>query len=353
MIKLSDETRVYVRSPMPDRNAAPVAAEPGRNVALDFTKGGLVVLMVAYHSLNYFRYDLTLLRHLHFLPTSFIFIAGFLITHVYLSKVRAGDRGVYSRLFVRGLKTLALFVALNLAVHALFAQSYNRQLGLDVFFANLDAIFLTGERRAAVFGVLLPISYLLLLSAGLLRVARVIPHGLPVFAGLTLIGCALLEQAGRLTFNIDLVSMGVLGMAAGFISRRRLDRSAALLPAIVGAYLVYSFAVYLRYPTYLPNIVGVALSVLLLYAVGSRVARDGFLARNIALLGNYSLFSYLAQIAVLQLLFRLGRQFHFLAADVLLPFALTVLATFAAVKLLDLARRRAPVADRIYRSVFA
>lgn len=330
-----------------------VSPSTARNTALDFTKGALVVLMVAYHTLNYFRYDISLLRHLHFLPTSFIFIAGFLITHIYLPKILAGETGVYRRLLVRGLKTLALFAVLNVGVHAVFSSSYNRALGLDVLAANLDAVFLTGEQRASVFGVLLPISYLLMLSALLLRMAKALPLALPVVATGFCLGCAMLAWHGRLTFNLDLVSMGVLGMVAGFIPRAVLDRSARHGLVFVVAYLAYSVAIRYWYPTYLINTLGVALSLCLLYAVGRRIAASHFVARQLTLLGNYSLLSYLVQIAVLQALFRLSRIADRFEVGVLLPFILTVLITLLVVHAVARLRKHHGITDRAYQLVFA
>src|SRR6185295_1822787 len=59
---------------------------PGRNPALDFTKGALVLIMVLYHWLNYFvSADGFGYRYLRFITPSFIVITGFLVSHIYLS----------------------------------------------------------------------------------------------------------------------------------------------------------------------------------------------------------------------------------------------------------------------------
>src|SRR5580704_5753793 len=76
----------------------PVASEkPGsrkaqRIPALDFTKGALVLIMVLYHWLNYFvGPQADIYRYLRFLTPSFIFITGFLVSGVYLSKYSVAD----------------------------------------------------------------------------------------------------------------------------------------------------------------------------------------------------------------------------------------------------------------------
>lgn len=338
---------------LPQKGTAPASAAVSRDDALDFTKGALVLCMVAYHTLNYFRYDERILRHLHFLPPSFIFITGFLITKIYRPKIFAGDQRVYARLFTRGLKVLLLFVVTNVLVQATLQTSYNRNLGLTRLADNLGTIFLTGEGRATVFGVLLPISYLLLLSAALLRVGRDHRSTLPVATVAIVSLCTLLAYNGDLTFNLELLSMGLLGMMAGFIPQPRLDRVAKGLIPLAATYLAYSIAIHRWYPTYLINAAGVSFSLLLLYSLGRYAATWPVVLRPLALLGNYSLFSYLAQIAVLQILFRLSRHSGLFEHDVVGPFLATALVTFALVRLVNHLRPRSKVIDGAYKTVFA
>src|SRR5579872_410454 len=142
-----------------------------RNLTLDFTKGALVVFTVLYHSMNYFMKDRggDLLKYLRFLPPSFIFITGFLVSNVYFKKYETSDSRLYKRLGIRGFKLLFIFTLLNLLASLMLSRNYNgRAFGIKVFINNLPATYLTGNGRAAVFEVLLPISYLLILSGGLL-----------------------------------------------------------------------------------------------------------------------------------------------------------------------------------------
>ena len=84
--------------------------------ALDFTKGALVLIMVLYHWINYFiGLQWPYYRYLRFLTPSFIFVTGFMISNVYLSKYDAADPRLSKRLFTRGLKLMAVFLALNAA----------------------------------------------------------------------------------------------------------------------------------------------------------------------------------------------------------------------------------------------
>src|SRR5580658_8456542 len=83
----------------------PKTSKAPRIPALDFTKGALVLIMVLYHWLNYFvgpQGDIY--KYLRFLTPSFIFITGFLISNVYLSKYGIADPRLPRRLVQRGLK---------------------------------------------------------------------------------------------------------------------------------------------------------------------------------------------------------------------------------------------------------
>src|SRR4051794_18609125 len=75
-----------------DRAGGVKAGKAKRIDALDFTKGILVLIMVLYHWLNYFvtGHD-WIYKYLRFLPISFVFISGFLISQVYLSKYKRAD----------------------------------------------------------------------------------------------------------------------------------------------------------------------------------------------------------------------------------------------------------------------
>jgi hypothetical protein len=338
-------------SSAPPRDAA---AARERNAALDFTKGALVLCMVLYHCFNYFHHDKDILKYLHFLPPSFIFIAGFLVTNIYLARYDVGDPRMHRRLFVRGFKLLLIFIGLNLAVHTLFSVNYNRrQLGLDFLFDHLDSIFITGEERAAVFEVLLPISYLLLLSGVLLKGCRIFRYFLHLVAGAAIAVCLILAFQGRLVFNLELLSMGLLGMVVGFIPLRRIDHFAGHFLSVLIAYLAYVAVISYWYPVYALNIIGICLTLLLLYGLGVKVGDRGFIQRRIILLGRYSLLAYIVQIAVLQVLSR-GLRYLALGGDnLIIGLIATSILTAAIIESVDYLRAQWTVLDRAYKALFA
>ncbi len=340
------------RTPSDPRLPAPALSNP-RNGALDFTKGALVLCMVVYHCFNYFYRDQNVLKYLHFLPPSFIFITGFMITGIYLAKYDPGDARLHGRLFVRGLKLLAIFVGLNLAVNLLFRSNYDqRQLGLASFVTQWETVFLTGGSRAAVFEVLLPISYLLLLMGVLLKGYRLIPNFLQAVAAVTVIGCLILAWQGRLPANLDLLSMGLLGIVAGFVPRPRIDRFTSHLAALGLAYLAYLVVISIWYPTYALNILGICLTLALFYGVGVQSGETGLFQRQIILLGKYSLLAYIVQIGALQGLLRVMRHLDWSAGRLPVALIATSLLMLAAIEAVDYARTKSGTVNLAYKAVF-
>lgn len=327
-----------------------------RNAALDFTKGTLVLFMVLYHSMNYFMMNRggELLKYLRFLPPSFIFITGFLISNVYFVKYDVSDVRLHKRLAIRGLKLLLIFTLLNLMASLLLSRNYNgRALGLNVFINNIPTTYLTGNGRAAVFEVLLPISYLLLLSGGLLvgcKWNRWFMHYL--FAAL-FISQWLLERAGYGSLNLSFFIIGLLGMLCGLVSMDKINSWAGHGYLIVIAYIGYISLITFWAETYLIQCCGVCLTLLLIYCIGLNCAGPGLLQNQISLLGRYSLVGYIVQIVMLQIIHRIlhhaGLQTGQFAIALLSALVLTVLAVFT----LDRCRARSNTTDWFYRVGFA
>src|SRR5215475_10691908 len=122
-------------------------AAPQRISALDFTKGALVLIMVLYHWINYFigpQWEYYF--YLRFLTPSFIFITGFMVSNVYLSKYDPADRRLPRRLLTRGIKLLAIFVALNVARIFIVPLLSTGVVAANLFGArNIFIIFVSGN----------------------------------------------------------------------------------------------------------------------------------------------------------------------------------------------------------------
>jgi peptidoglycan/LPS O-acetylase OafA/YrhL len=337
------------------RQSVQVAAANGNKTqrlpALDFTKGALVLVMVLYHWLNYFVGPQGLFYvYLRFLPPSFICITGFLISHVYLSKYRITDARLPRRLAVRGLKILGMFVLLNAAISGLIRGSFD-----NFSVAVLESIYVSGNMasgRAVAFFVLVPIGYLLLLSAGLLIACRYFKPVFHLVCVLCLLAIFVLNLNGYKSGNLDLLTIGLLGISIGYLPMDKLNRAFRHPYTLMVAYLAYLAAITAWEVPYPLLIVGVLLTLMLIYLLGTVSGDAGRVQRSIILLGKYSLVGYIAQIAILQLL-RRTLPMELTAWSLGASFVTAIALTLITVEAIDRARAKAPLVNRLYNAVFS
>ena len=326
-------------------DASPAAGY--RNAALDFVKGSLVVIMVLYHWLNYFLgLNWDGYRYLRFLTPSFIFITGFLISHVYLAAYDRDRSRVQNRLVQRGLRLLLLFGVLNVAAGMVLQGAAN---GTEP--DSWASIFISGNGRAA-FSILLPIGYFLILAPALLALSRA-GVSLAAFAAVAVSGTIGLSFISAGNAHLEMLSMALVGLAAGTVDISRIDAVVRRPAPLVVAYGVYVAAITVFNAPFALQVVGVSLSVLLLYTIGRRWETPAGLHRSVVQLGKYSLFAYVAQIAALQVLRRGLRGRELAGTDLAILFVVALLLTVFAVQAMALVRQRSRIADSIYRAVFA
>jgi hypothetical protein len=337
-------------------SAAPAASLSAaqRNHALDFTKGMLVLIMVLYHWFNYFvALESEIYRYLRFLTPSFIFITGFLVSNVYLPKYRAGHSGVSRRLIERGGRVLLLFTALNIGASLAVGRNYNgAEMGIWTFIDNAYAVYITGNGRAA-FDVPVPIGYFLLLAPCLLMATSrfaLIPHAV---AGTVFVAVLVASSRGMTTGNLELLAIGVFGMTAGTVPFVTINEALRRPSLIVVAYAGYLIAITVWNVRFFLQVGGVCLSLMLIYLMGVRLGANGGGQRLIIELGKYSLFAYIAQVVLLQMLRRAigGVELH--EIGLLLSLTASLVLTTLSVELLSAARARSVTVDRLYRAIFA
>jgi peptidoglycan/LPS O-acetylase OafA/YrhL len=328
--------------------------------ALDFIKGALVLIMVLYHWINYFiGPQWGYYRYLRFLTPSFIFITGFMISHVYLSKYAAADSRLWKRLFIRGLKLITIFLALNLARSVVIPL-----LGAGVAVQNLPSlenlftVFVSGNlpvvgAKLVSFSILVPISYLLMVSGMLMLPYRLYKYTFHVICGVLLASIAALAFAGLQSYNLEFVAIGLLGVVAGFAPKSTIDDIGRHPYGLVIAYVGYLVAVMIWGVPFLLLILGVWLNLSIRYLVGSAGSERSALIGEVLLLGKYSLLGYISQVAILQILSagfnRMNLRFVALPISFTAAFVLTILS----VEAVDRARARSGKVDRLYKAVFA
>jgi hypothetical protein len=323
--------------------------------ALDFTKGALVLIMVLYHWINYFGGGQDQ-RYLRFLTPSFIFISGFIISNIYFSKYGISNLQLPRRLAQRGLKILAVFVLLNVIRNFL---APGRSLEQPWPIRYLVDVYLTGggvgggQAKAVAFSILVPISYLLLLSALLLVVSRSYRYSFHVACMLFLLGVVVSNYMEIELPNLQLLAIGLLGVLAGYLPIEKVNAVVRHPYLLTAAYLAYLGAITLWNVIYPLQIVGVFLSLMIIYYLGQSEGEPGKLRECIILLGKYSLVGYIAQIAILQFLRLALNQVDSRVVVRGLSFILAFALTIISVEVLDRTRVQSTTVDRLYKAVFA
>jgi len=328
-----------------------LSARRKRIPALDFTRGTLVLIMVLYHWLNYFvTADGTVYKYLRFLTPSFIFITGFLISHLYLPKYQASGLGISKRLLLRGVKLLAIVLCLNIALSTLHLKGFETRVG-GWSLGKIVAAYLTGTASVA-FSVLVPIAYLLILSAGLLIASRQYRNIYLVACALC-VGCSLfLEWKGIKSGYLQIFSIGMLGVSVGYIPIERINRVVKRPLLIFLAYFTYLSAITLWDDTYPLQVWGVCVSLAVIYWIGLEEANASRMRKVAILLGRYSLFAYIAQIVILQILRSSLRPLGHGMGVAIAAFVMCVVCTILSVEVLDRARARMSGLNKVYSAVF-
>jgi hypothetical protein len=224
--------------------------------------------------------------------------------------------------------------------------------------ADLNAVFLTGNAaggeagKIAAFGILVPIGYLLILSS-LLLLAR------PFFRYVFL--AAFVVSLGSMVFlalrdiqypNLELVAVGLLGIVIGYVSEKKMQQVVKYAWIVVLLYCAYLAAITFWRESYYTQMLGAFLTTTLIYVVGT-YARSKGPSSKIVLLGRYSLFGYISQIAILRCLSASLRHVRLdlpvLAGSLVAGVVLTMLA----VEAMDYSRARSRRIDEVYKWVFA
>lgn len=329
--------------------------------AFDFTKGVLVLFMVLYHWLNYFVGPIgEYYKYLRFLTPSFIFITGFLISHVHFAKYGVASSRLSKRLFLRGLKILTVFVALNVLICLLLpAAPMRRMLSENALADGLSAIFLSGNvlvdgiGKTAAFAILVPIGYLLIASSFIILSCRFFKYTFHLVCGVLLAGIVLAAFYGVESTNLELIAIGLIGVVCGYARSSQIEKLIGHPYAVALAYCAYLFAITAWGLPFALRIAGVFLTTVVIYMVGTRAGEGRFGNRRTTLLGKYSLFAYICQIAILQVLRRIldtaDLGYGLLAVSFVAGFALTTIS----VEVVDWLRPRSVTFDKLYRAAFA
>jgi len=324
----------------------------GRIDALDFTKGILVVFMVIYHSLN--SHGIFPYRYLPFVSLGFIMISGFFITNIYFPKYGLDIRGARSRFVVRSIKLLLIFTILNLAGRMAWPL-YHYGITFEVadYFGSWIDIYLIGRPYQVAFDVLLPISYTLFLSIFIPRSKSLTPYFIIVSAITIFFVSILMEYYMSTVYIISMISVGIIGIAFGLIPIQQIN-TFVIHPLILFSLLfIYGIGTIFLDIYYQTQIWLTLLALLIFYSAGVRFNLNKGFPKQISLLGQYSLISYILQIAYLKIMMSLLSKWNIEKPCIITTiFAITII-TYSTIHILDHARPKYKYIDAFYKMVFA
>lgn len=332
--------------------------ETTRDSTFDQLKGLLVLLMVAYHVLSIASTaPAESFRYIRFISGSFIFISGYVISHFMLADFRASPRVATVRLIKRGLKIVLLFTALNLALRSSgFGNAEKLALGAAREPAQLAWVYLTADPRLASFIILLPIGYLLVAAPAILALALAQRRTRTVAAALLLIALVLgaIPAVTDISANVEFMLVGLIGLSTGLLfggpKRARAPNAlAAAVGVVVSVWLTAQLGT-----TVSGYAIGIALLLGSAAALVVALPQIAPVEATLTALGRYSLICYIAQIAIIQAVFKATASQRWDAAAPVTALGIaTALLLVALCVALDTVRRESALADRSYRLVFS
>jgi len=326
-----------------------------RDINLDFTKGVLVITMVLHHSMTYFAYISIYskyIKYLYFVTGAFVFISGFIISSIYLNKYNIHETNIYRRLVSRGSKLLIICMILNIL--SMIINSSKSALNYETCSGFIGQFFLFGDWSTIAFSLLIPIAYTLFLS-GLLIYALQYHLNIIIYVSLSFfIYCSIMFYDNKEAYYLRFITIGLCGLAAGLLSKERIEVFIDQKLLIFIAYLAYIVYISIYKQYYAIYVIGIIITLIFIYKSSRCLLKikhnifDGIL-----LIGRYSLMLYIFQIFILQLLHRTTLLFLTQANNFCAAFLFTSLTMFIFAKLLDYLRSKSEIINKTYKVIFA
>ena len=134
------------------------------------------------------------------------------------------------------------------------------------------------------------------------------------------------DFAGFSNTHLEMLSVAFVGLAAGSAHSDAADTLLSKPAVLLFGYVLYVAAISVWNVRFPLQVIGVCLSVVLLYGIGVKCGSRGTIQRCVVDLGKYSLFAYVVQIVILQLLRRAMRGVDFTGAWPVVSFGIGVFA---------------------------
>lgn len=327
--------------------------ETSRDLSLDFVKGILVIGMIIYHMMTYFsNATYKEFSYVRFVTGAFIFLSGYIISAFYTSKYGIDKAAISMRLLIRGIKLLLIFTFINILIISTGIGNPNKpMLDIMTFMNNITNIYLYGSYKYISFFILLPISYVLMISPiFILHTSSKIL--INIILAILIISLILLNIGSEI---IDLGIIGLIGLLVGsvigimeivfYIKNRYI-----IIFGIV--FFIYNMEYFNRY------IIGYSICIMILiklfYDFAKSLCIKNSLVQIIIMFGQYSLVCYIMQIVFLQGLVRiLPKQKWGIGCETMSIFIGTNIFLLALCISVTFLRNRFGLMDKSYRFIFS
>ena len=338
--------------------SSPIA---GRDEGLDRVKGMLVLTMVIAHTANltlqsealrYLIYPVAL----GFASGSWIFISGFLVGAHYQASFDRDVGGTTRRLMSRGLRILAIFLVVNIALGKI---DFTCPGGVGAGDCHAWNLLVLGRNQGMTFEILQGIGYVLIMAPLYMSMPRSATVGI---VGLILFA-TVMHFFGESSAGLSwMVLVGLAGLVLGWYvppsMLRRVwtepdTRALALFASVLlwSLYQVITFLPDKHHPIVGVYLIGVVGGTLALYAVNGWIHWRGIARKSMDRMAQYALPAYIGQMGILWIWHVLTR-----GNDLLHSYPVSLLVVFTGLLLalaaLDALRRRLHVVDALYRAVF-
>jgi hypothetical protein len=323
-----------------------------RDLPLDFVKGFLVIVMVIYHTMNYFtNASSEVYGYVRFVTGSFVLISGYIVTAFYGQKYGPDKLQASKRLVVRGMKLLTIFTSMNLIICLLGIQNHrNSQYDTFIYLSSLSDIYISGNSKLTAFQILVPISYLLIVSPVYILLDRI----RKVLLGTTLLLPLFYILLKIDSYNLYLGIVGLMGASAGMLVNMDTLYSVRNKSIIVVCFItvISLFRYFDR--NILTYSAGILILMKLTYDFAKRVNLSKWHYQLIILLGQYSLVCYIMQILFLHGLFKvLSKPWWGLWYETITIFLVTTIFLSGLCNLLRFLRNQYRFCNKSYQFIFS
>jgi hypothetical protein len=195
--------------------------------------------------------------------------------------------------------------------------------------------------------------YMLMLSGGLMVPYRSSRYTFHLVCAVLLLSILILGLKGEHSYNLEFLAIGMLGVLTGFMPIVAISDFVRHPYRLAFAYVCYVIAITIWNIPFPLLVVAVLLNLMAIYLVGSSGGESGIIKGEVILLGKYSLFGYISQIAILQILSAAFHHTNLGVASLGISFVAAFAITVACTEVVNRARAKAVSVDRLYKAVFA